>query len=187
MARVVAIVLVLLAATPAFAQPARGSATTQMDRRDQLKQQIRTRRAVMLSEALGLDDETALKVSRSLSKFDDEIEKLLVERADLVRRLNGADSIKDPKVLEKLIDDALVNQRGLWNVEEKRIADLRKILTPQKTARLLVVLPAIERKIQNRLRQMLRQANRRRGPAADDDLDDDDQLPDETVAPKRTR
>ena len=112
----------------------------------------------------------------ALAKYDDEIEKLLVQRAELALRLEQAGKA-DAKAVDQLIDDALANQRALWNIEEKRVADLRKILTPAQTARLLVVLPKLERKIQNQLRRAVRGAAKARGPRAQTD-DDDDDLPD---------
>jgi hypothetical protein len=60
-------------------------------------------------------------------------------------------------------------------VEERRLAELRKILTPAQTTRLLVVLPAFERKIQNQLRRaIVRKTAPRVGDPDDEDLDDED-------------
>jgi hypothetical protein len=60
----------------------------------------------------------------------------------------------------------------MWDTEEQRLAQLRKILTPAQTARLIVVLPAMERKIQNQLRKaVLRQRPPRRQAQSPDPID----------------
>jgi hypothetical protein len=108
-------------------------------------------RAYTLTEQLDLDEATAAKLFPALAKWDDELDKLLVARADIQRRLEA--TTKASKDIDKLIDEAVANQRALWDAEAQRLAQLRKILTPAQTARVLVVLPAMERKIQNQLRR----------------------------------
>ena len=79
-----------------------------------------------------------------------------------------------------MIDDAIANQRSFWDLEDKKIAELRKVLTPAQTAKLLIVLPALERKIQNQLRKAIVQ--RRPGAAVEDP--DDDEQPDDLPPPR---
>jgi hypothetical protein len=153
-----------------------------LTRRERIKKRIRALRAYTLTEELALDETTAGKLFPVLARYDDALDKLLQQRADLARRLDAAGDLKDARELDTLIDDALANQRGFWDVEAKRIAELRKILTPQQTARLLVVLPALERKIQNQLQRAIlggggggKKARKNDGPKDDpfDDRDDD--------------
>jgi hypothetical protein len=162
----------------AYAQPAPDKAAL---RREKIKDRIRALRAYTLTAELQLDERTAAKLFPVLAKFDNEFDKLLAARMDIQRRLDAAGSVKDPKVVDKLIDEAVANQRALWGTEDARLAQLRKILTPAQTARVLVVLPAMERKIQNQLRRAVQRqqrklANPRGGsrpvdPFADDDED----------------
>lgn len=169
----VVFVLVFSSAT-ALAQPAPDKAA---ERREKIKQRIYALRAYTLTSELQLDEATAGKLFPLLSKFDGEFEKLLLARVDLQRRLRAADTVKDPKAVNKLIDEAVANQRSLWDTEEKRLAELRKILTPQQTARVLVVLPAMERKIQNQLRKAVQRPKQRRQQPVDPYADDDDDDP----------
>jgi hypothetical protein len=158
-------VLVLaLSSTAALAQPA-GSpsdpAAKAESRRDKIKERVRALRAYTLTAELQLDEQTAAKLFPVLAKFDTEFDKLLTARVDIQRRLHAAGSIKDGKAIDKLIDEAVANQRALWSTEDKRLAELRKILTPAQTARVLVVLPAMERKIQNQLRRAIQRQQRK--------------------------
>jgi hypothetical protein len=163
--RILVVLLALFIATPVAAQPVHG-----VDRREKIKKKIRALRAYTLTEELVLDEQTAAKLFPLLAKYDDEFDKLLVARIDLQKRLAGADQLADAKQVDKLIDEATANQRALWDTETKRLAELRKILTPAQVARVMVVLPALERKIQNQLR-------RAAGKAADDVNDDEDAPP----------
>jgi hypothetical protein len=170
MIRALAIALAFAVAAPVVsAQPGPPPAEK---RREKIKQRIRALRAYTLTEELSLDEATAGKLFPVLAKYDDVFDKLLQQRADLERRLKDADSIRDPRALDKLVDDAVANQRAFWDTEAARLAELRKILTPAQTARLLVVLPALERKIQNQLQRAIRGGKGRKGAPADDDDDD---------------
>jgi len=172
--RWLAFVCVIAFAAPVAAQP---MPDRTQERRERIKQRIRALRAYMLTEQLGLDEQTAGKLFPLLSKYDDEFDKLLAARAEIQRRLDTAGDVKDPRVIDKLIDEAVANQRALWDTEDKRLAQLRKILTPAQTARVLVVLPAMERKIQNQLRRAVRAGGGPQGKPVDPYDDDQVDLP----------
>jgi len=177
------VLAIALGAPLASAQPAPGpgpapapgpAPVPNAQRREEIKKKIRSLRAYALTTELSLDEKTGGRLWPVLAKYDDEIDKLLQQRIDVQRRLRTADQIKDAKAQDRLIDEAIANQKAFWSVEERRLAELRKILTPAQTTRLLVVLPAFERKIQNQLRRAItrRPGGQARDP--DDDLDDDD-------------
>jgi hypothetical protein len=176
--RVLLLLLGLLTlSTIADAQPRdrRGGVDPAADRRAAIKQRIRVLRAATLTEELKLDEKALSRVLPTLAKWDDVTEDLLKKRVDIQQRIENADPTKDPKGVDKLIDEAIANQKAFWDLEEKRLAELRKILTPGQTARLLIVLPAFERRIQNQLRRAMANAARRGvGPTRGGDLDDDD-------------
>lgn len=153
-------------------------------RREEVKKKIRSLRAYALTTELDLDEKTGNRLWPLLAKYDDEIDKLLQQRVDLQRRLAAADQLRDPKAQDRLVDEAIANQKAFWSVEERRLAELRKILTPAQTTRLLVVLPAFERKIQNQLRRAIirRPTPGAQDPDADLDLDDEGAPP-----PRRRR
>ena len=188
MIRAFVIALAFFTALPAVhAQP--GLGPTAATKREKIKKKIRALRAYTLTEELSIDEVTAGKLFPVMAKYDDELDRLLQQRADIERRLKAADDVKDPRALDKLIDEAVANQRAFWDSQERRLGELRKILTPAQTARLLVVLPALERKIENQLRRAIRggggKTGRRKelGPSPYDGDDDDG----DEVAPPRPR
>lgn len=157
------------------------------ERREQIKKKIRAMRAYTLTEELALDDVTAGRLFPLLARYDDETDKLVEKRVDLQRRLRHADA-RDNRAVERAIDEAVANQRAFWDLEARRIADLRKILAPVQVAKVLVVLPALERKIQNQLRRaIVRHAVKGDGGSRFDDDDDgdagDDAMPMPAPAP----
>ncbi len=158
---------------PAGAHP--GNPGPALNRREAIKKRLRELRAYQLTEQVSLDDAAVARLFPLLAKYDDEIDRLLVARAEIQRRLNDTSTGGDPRAIDRAIDDAVANQRGFRDVEDRRIADLRKILTPAQTARVLIVLPAIERKIENQLRKAIENGSKRgpgrknRRPADDDD------------------
>jgi Spy/CpxP family protein refolding chaperone len=166
--------LALGVAVPAVhAQPAASAASQQ--RREQIKERIRALRAYALTSQLSLDQATAGKLFPLLAHYDDELDKLLVQHVALQRRLRQADKLRDPAI-NQLVDQVIANQRAIWNLEDQRLAELRKILTPAQVARVLIVLPAFERQIQRMLQRAIRGAKNgpRRPARSDDDGGNDD-------------
>jgi len=163
---------------PADAPAERGSGDSR-DRREQIKKKIRALRAYTLTEELSLDEQTAARLFPVLARYDDDFDRLLEQRMEIHRLLNrvARSSNRDPHSIDRAIDDATANQRAFWDLQDKRLQTLRKILTAKQTAKLLIVLPTIERRIENQLRKAIQ---RRAGSAVDDD---DDQEPDELAPP----
>jgi hypothetical protein len=168
-------------AVPVPAGPA-GQPPQKETKQERVKKRVRMMRAMALTEELGLDSAGAGRLFPLLEKYDAEFDRLLGERGQLQRQLDAADG-KPPKQIDKLIDDSLANQRKFWDLEDKRVAELRKILTPAQVARVLVVLPVLERKIQNQLRNAVRPGGRKLKNQPLDSPDDDDVEPGEH--PKR--
>jgi hypothetical protein len=183
--------IVALLGSVAFAQPAPGPGPAKRapdpvaDRRNEVKKKIRVLRAATLTDELKLDEKTLARLLPTLAKWDDVTEDLLKKRIDIQRRLLDADAAKDPKAVDKLIDEAVANQKSFWDLEEKRLAELRKILTPGQTARLLIVLPQFERRIQNQLRRAMGGGAGRAGRRGNPQPDDDDDL--DLDSPRRGR
>jgi hypothetical protein len=147
-------------------------------KRDRVKKRIRALRAYTLTEELGLNEQDAGKLFPLLAKYDDDFDRLLLERQQLQQQLDAAGDLKDKGAINKVIDQSIANQRATWDVEDKRLAEIRKILTPAQVARMLIVLPALERRIQNQLRNAVKAkpgqgANKKQPQLDDDDFDDD--------------
>jgi hypothetical protein len=126
----------------------------------------------MLTEALELDEATAGRLFPILARYDDQLEQHLVEGALLRQRLEAAlaGGGAPAAQLDAVIDALVVHQRALRELEEQRFRDVRKVLTSRQAARLLVVLPDIDQRIQRQIQKLVR---KRGGDAAADDAPDD--------------
>lgn len=139
---------VLVMATPARADGPRRDRVSQADKaekkRAKLKKKIRTMRAIVLAEELDLDEDTAAKLFPILNKYDDEFAKLAKEAGELRDQI---DATTDDAALDDLVDDLVANQRARWSLDEDRFKACRKVLSARQAAKILVVLPEIDRKI----------------------------------------
>jgi peptidoglycan-associated lipoprotein len=88
-------VVLALSSVTALAQPAPPQDRMEQ-RREKIKERIRALRAYTLTTELSLDEKTAAKLFPTLAKFDTEFDKLLQQRIDIQRRLDGAGALKDP-------------------------------------------------------------------------------------------
>lgn len=122
------------------------------DRREKLKSRIRAMRAMILADELDLDEATATRLAPVLNRFDDELAKLLADRVRLRGELRSAESAGNDEQMNKLLDALVGNQDARWELERRRFAEVRKVLTPRQSARLVDVLPDLDRRILKGLR-----------------------------------
>jgi hypothetical protein len=127
-------------------------------RREKAKARIRAMRALILAEELELDEATSAKLAPVLNHFDDELASLLQARMEIRERLRAAEAAGDDRAIQGQLDALVQNQDRRWDLERQRFADLRKVLTPRQAARLVDVLPEIDRKILKGIRERRQQA-----------------------------
>jgi hypothetical protein len=139
---------------PRPAQPQAQPAAGGVDRRAEIKRKIRAFRAYRLTEELALDETLAARVFPLLGKYDQQVEQLTIESVELLKALRP--TTIDAKLADELIRRTLANRRAFVELDEKRIGELRKVLSAEQTARLLVVLPQIERQIKQQIRRSMR-------------------------------
>jgi Spy/CpxP family protein refolding chaperone len=181
MKRLVLTLLALLLSFPiATAQPLPrrpGPGANPTAIRERIKKRIRDLRAYTLINELSLDPQIQTRLWPVLDKYDDETDKLVGQRVDIRRRLTAANTM-GPREVERAIDDAIALQRSFRDLEDHRLAELRKILTPKQIAKLIIVLPEFERRIQNQLQRAITNATGRNPPGdVDDDLEPDERPP----------
>jgi hypothetical protein len=132
-------------------------------KREMLKQRVRALRAWTLTEELQLDDATAARLAPILARYDDAFARLMEQAVTLRRASDDAVARADDRAINRTIDDLLANQRARAQLEEQRFQELRRALTPAQAARLMVVLPEIDRRIHHKLRRVLEDRRRGRG------------------------
>lgn len=130
-----------------------------------MRQKLLAVRMKVLARELRLDDATAQRLAPVMARHDDDLLRLAAEQRGLRRQLRQAVDAGDDRAADGLLDRLVANQRARSDREQARFAEVRRLLTPSQAARLLEVLPKIDR----RLLQGLRRAVGNRGALEDGD------------------
>lgn len=140
------ILLLLLAPALAAAQPP-----------ERLRDRARTFLVLRLTDALGLDDATALRVSGVFRASEEERRKLETEREALEKEIRDVLSAAAPDrdALGALVDRAAAIDEKLALVPARSFTELRKILTPEQQAKLVLARPQIQREVRGAMRRRL--------------------------------
>jgi hypothetical protein len=125
------------------------------------QEEMRATRLLLLTQALGLGESAAIKLSTKLRPIDEEEEALHRKRHEIVRDLDKQLSKKKPR--ERALKSSIAKMeeihRKLKALDQKRRAVFKSVLTVRQQAELILIAPRIE----HRLRRMAEQA-RRGGP-----------------------
>ena len=152
------------AAAPASAQgPHRGpAAAAGGDKRssDQLRKEVlermRALRAWRIVEELKLDETASARLFPILAKYDEQELALAAERRDIAQELRGllAAPRPDDAKLTAAIERMLANRVKRHALKDERIKELRKVLTPVQQAKLVLLLPRLEREFAQFIREV---------------------------------
>jgi len=125
--------------------------------RKAVRERMNILRAMKLTDALGLDEVTAERFFPLLHRYDERLTPLHRQQGDLVMRLRAEVDTGRPDAarLGKIIDDLLTLRRQVAALEDERIREVRKVLTPVQQARLVLVMPRIERDLRRTVRKAM--------------------------------
>lgn len=148
----------LLLATVARAEPRQvpppsSAPGATADRRtpDQLRQEVlermRALRAWKIVEALKLDEATSARLFPIFSRYDEREMAVAAERQAIMHDLREATEAPRPDDarLTATLNKLLANRAKLRALHDDRIKDVRKVLTPVQQAKLVLLLPRLER------------------------------------------
>ncbi len=147
---------------PRVAQ-APGATPANMGKRKRIEKRIRALRVWRLTEALNLDEKTATRLFPILHRFDRQFSKLMRANAKDRRglrplmRATGTDA-----QIKAAINRMLKRQAQMWTLTKQRFAAMRKVLSAKQSAKLLIVLPQIDRQIRGEIRKAMRKHRRQR-------------------------
>ena len=148
----------------AFAQPQRRpvAAAPSGDRRapDQLRKEVldrmRALRAWKIVEELKLDENASAHLFPILARYDDQELALAAERRDIaqdIRTLLAAPQPDEAK-LTAAINRMLANRVKRHAMKDERLKELRKVLTTVQQAKLVLLLPRLEREFAQFIRDV---------------------------------
>ena len=146
----------LLAGTTAGAQPKPAPVppvppTADQRTPEQLRKEVldrmRALRAFKIVEALKLDEATSGRLFPILARYDDKEMAIAAERHALMRELREATEAAHPDDarLTATLNKLQANRAKQHAMHDDRVKDVRKVLTPIQQARLVLLLPRLER------------------------------------------
>jgi Spy/CpxP family protein refolding chaperone len=143
---------------PAAARPGApipGDGRTPDQLRGEVLERMRALRAWRIVEALRLDEATSARLFPILSKYDEREMGLAIDRRDIARSLRAEvqSARPDEARIKTSIDRLLANRERQRAMEDERVKDLRKVLTPVQQAKLMLLLPRLENEFARRVRQ----------------------------------
>jgi Spy/CpxP family protein refolding chaperone len=118
---------------------------------DQLRKEVvermRALRAWRIVEELKLDETTSAKLFPVLAKYDEQELAFAAERRQIAEEIRGllAAPKPDDAKLTAAINRMIANRAKRQASRDERIRDVRKVLTPVQQAKLVLLLPRIER------------------------------------------
>jgi hypothetical protein len=133
-----------------------GDGRTPAQLRTEVLEHMRALRAWRIVDALKLDEATSARLFPLLAKYDDRELALTTERRDIVRQLRAEIEAAHPDDgrLNAAIGRLLANRGRQRALEDDRIKDLRKVLSPVQQGKLVLLLPRIEREFARRVREI---------------------------------
>ncbi len=118
---------------------------------DQLRREVldrmRALRAFRIVDALKLDEATSGRLFAVLSRYDDREVQIAAERHQIMHELRvDADAAHpDDARLNSDLNRLIANRSKQRAMEDERIKDVRKVLTPAQQAKLVLLMPRLER------------------------------------------
>jgi Spy/CpxP family protein refolding chaperone len=123
--------------------------------RDRVREKIRVLRIARLVEALDLDERTATRFMPLVNKTYDDIGEVARDAGEArrnLRRLLDAGS-NDVSQINALVDRLVADKLKIDQLENELFREVRKVLGPAQVGRLVLVLPEINREIQQQIRR----------------------------------
>jgi Spy/CpxP family protein refolding chaperone len=124
--------------------------------RKEVLERMRALRAWRIVEELKLDESTSARLFPILARYDEQELALAAERRDIAIELRAllAAARPDDAKLTGAINRMLANRAKKHALRDERINELRKVLTPVQQARLVLLLPQLEREFAQFIRDV---------------------------------
>jgi Spy/CpxP family protein refolding chaperone len=124
--------------------------------RKEVLERMRALRAWRIVEELKLDENASARLFPILAKYDEQELALAAERRDIAQELRTllAAPRPDDAKLSAAIDRMIANRVKRHAFKDERIKELRKVLTPVQQAKLVLLLPRLEREFAQFIREV---------------------------------
>lgn len=115
--------------------------------RKEVLERMRALRAWRIVEELKLDEAASARLFPILAKYDEQEMALATERRDITRELQTllAAPHPDDARITTAVNRMLANRTKRHAFKDERLRELRKVLPPVQQAKLVLLLPRLER------------------------------------------
>jgi Spy/CpxP family protein refolding chaperone len=140
---------------PIAAAPTNGRRPPEQLRKEVLER-MRALRAWKIVEELKLDGDASAHLFPILARYDDQELALAAERRDIAQEIRALLEAPHPDnaKLNAAINRMLANRVKRHAMKDERINELRKVLTPVQQAKLVLLLPRLEREFAQFIRDV---------------------------------
>ena len=124
--------------------------------RKEVMERMRALRAWRIVDELKLDETTSARLFPILAKYDDHELTLADERRDIAQEMQTqlAAPHPDDAKLTAAINRMLANRTKKHALRDERLKELRKVLSPVQQAKLVLLLPRLEREFAQFIREV---------------------------------
>jgi Spy/CpxP family protein refolding chaperone len=124
--------------------------------RKEVLDRMRALRAWKIVEELKLDENASAHLFPILARYDDQELALAAERRDIAQEIRTLLEAPQPDnaKLTAAINRMLANRVKRHAMKDERINELRKVLTPVQQAKLVLLLPRLEREFAQFIRDV---------------------------------
>lgn len=126
-----------------------------------IRKKIETLRAWRISEELDLDEKSSVKLFAAMKEADEEGWRIDALNREMMRELEGelGEKEPDPRRIEALLDRLQENRMEKARAESRHLGRVRKILSPEDTARYLMFQVAFQRELRDRAVRAFREVD----------------------------
>jgi Spy/CpxP family protein refolding chaperone len=130
--------------------------------RTKIAKRIQQWRMMRIIQAINLSTAQAPKFFATVNKFEKQLKKHRQQNHKIMKHLRQmvASGQYQAAKINRLVSQLMNNQVSIKQVELKRFQAVRKILKPKQLAKLVILMPRLERQI----RRMIHRAQGRRRP-----------------------
>lgn len=124
-------------------------------RKEEMRERIEMMIMWKLTEELDLDQETANKLFPVLSESNKEQRALRQKRGQTIKQMKDELKREFPEAaaLQQLIKDFKQNERDIVEARIKKLDDLSKVLSDEQVAKLIAIVPKIEKAVKDAIRE----------------------------------
>lgn len=131
-----------------------------------VRKKVEAMRAWRLIEELDLDEETTARLFPAMRRSDRQRQEIEADNRRIIRVINAELNRPDPdrKVIDRSLNELVRNRQNTFRNEEEHLQDVRKILSPEDTARYLLFQVRFQREIRERIMRSGRGGMEHGGP-----------------------